>query len=292
MSASSLLSGVSLRDMRADDLDAASGLSKALGWPHRLEDWQFMFALGDGMVATGPDDALIGTIMWWSYGTTDAAFGMIIVADAWQGHGIGGRLMRSAKNALPGRVLHLNATAVGLPLYEKMGFLPCGIVEQRQARATIQPVVPLPEGARLRPAGLADLQTLIRMDSAACGLDRSTLMERLLMEGDCIMVDGGADDGVAPQGFAFCRKFGWGNAIGPVVAEDSRSAMAMIAYWIGSFAGQFIRIDIPLSGGLSSWLDEAGLLKVDSVTTMSTGVRPERAAAGPVTFALCSQALG
>ncbi len=32
--------------MVAADLPAAAGLSRAVGWPHRLEDWQFAFQLG------------------------------------------------------------------------------------------------------------------------------------------------------------------------------------------------------------------------------------------------------
>lgn len=38
---------ISLRSMTENDLPAASALSKALSWPHRLEDWEFMFQLGE-----------------------------------------------------------------------------------------------------------------------------------------------------------------------------------------------------------------------------------------------------
>ena len=57
---------INLRGMTEEDLGAASGLSKVLGWPHRLEDWDFMLRLGRGLVSTLESGEIIGTIMWWS----------------------------------------------------------------------------------------------------------------------------------------------------------------------------------------------------------------------------------
>lgn len=55
---------INLRSMTEADLAAASGLSKVLGWPHRLEDWEFMLRLGHGLVATLESGEIIGTILW------------------------------------------------------------------------------------------------------------------------------------------------------------------------------------------------------------------------------------
>jgi ribosomal protein S18 acetylase RimI-like enzyme len=281
------LAAIELRPMLDGDIDAASGLSKALGWPHRLEDWKFMFAIGQGLVAVTADGEVVGSLMWWPYGQDDAAVGMVIVSGAWQGHGIGRRLMVEARTALPGRTLHLNATPGGLPLYEKLGFRPCGVVEQRQATAMTQPIIPLPQGMRLRPAGQNDLGAIMALDRAANGLDRHDLLAELLRVGKGIVVD----DGGTVVGYSICRMFGWGKVIGPVVATTAGFAQAMIAHWIGSCAGRFTRLDVPSAGGLSAWLDEIGLPLVDTVTTMTTtDVRTP--AHGAQTFALCSQALG
>ncbi|MBB2188467.1 GNAT family N-acetyltransferase [Gluconacetobacter azotocaptans] len=281
------LSAIEIRPMRDGDIDVASGLSKALGWPHRLEDWQFMFGAGHGLVAVTPTGELVGTIMWWPYGARDASVGMVIVSGAWQGHGIGRRLMTGARNALPGRTLHLNATPGGFPLYEKLGFRPCGLIEQRQAIATTQPLILLPEGMRLRPAGQNDLAALAALDQAANGMERRDLLCDLLAAGKGIVVD----DGGAIVGYSVCRPFGWGKVVGPVIATCDQFASAMIAHWVGSCAGQFMRLDVPAECGLSAWLDEIGLPRVDTVTTMNTATGHE-ATRGATVFALCSQALG
>ena len=37
-----------MRDLTEGDLAAAHGLSQAVGWAHRLEDWRFVHRLGRG----------------------------------------------------------------------------------------------------------------------------------------------------------------------------------------------------------------------------------------------------
>jgi len=278
---------ISLRSMTENDLPAASALSKALSWPHRLEDWEFMFQLGEGLVATLENGEIIGTILWWSFGERYATIGLVIVNNAWQGHGIGTTLMTTVRRLLPGRVICLNATAAGQPLYEKLGFVPIGIIEQHQGNGASAPIVALEAGHRLRPVVQYDLQELTAFDAAATGMERGALMEELVQNARGVVID--TESGV--RGYSFCRRFGWGWLIGPVSAETTEQAKALISHWIGTHGGEFIRLDTPASAGLSSWLDEMGLIRVDVVNTMST--EPVVTSAGaPGYFALTSQALG
>ena len=64
--------------MDARDLPAAQALSREVNWPHRLEDWQFMHSVGQGLVAYSGDQ-LVGTAMWWTYDNRIARLGMVIV---------------------------------------------------------------------------------------------------------------------------------------------------------------------------------------------------------------------
>ena len=118
--------------LRADHLPQAVSLSAALGWPYREEDWRFAFELGHGVVVE-TDGGLAATALWWPYGETFASFGMIIVAPALQGRGIGRLLMDELLRQAEGRAIVLNSTREGYRLYERLGFVPCGQVNQHQA---------------------------------------------------------------------------------------------------------------------------------------------------------------
>ncbi|WP_342630209.1 GNAT family N-acetyltransferase [Nguyenibacter vanlangensis] len=278
---------IGIRAMTSGDLPDAALLSKALGWPHRLEDWDFMLRQGHGLVATLENGAVIGTILWWPFGTRYATVGLVIVANAWQGHGIGRTLLATVRRLLPGYSLYLNATPAGQPLYEKLGFIPTGIVEQHQGNGVSAPIVPLEPGHRLRPVVQQDLQELAALDGAATGMDRARLIEDLVATAKGVVIDTG--DGIV--GYSFCRKFGWGWLIGPVAAATPIGARALIAHWIGTHGGEFLRVDIPAACGLSSWLDDMGLIRVDTVNTMSTDAMTP-APDGPCYYALTSQAIG
>jgi GNAT superfamily N-acetyltransferase len=77
----------------------------------------------------------LGTVMAWRYGEDFATVGMVIVASDAQGQGVGRKLMEAMLDRLAGRTVVLNATAAGLPLYEKLGFVETGVIHQHQAIA-------------------------------------------------------------------------------------------------------------------------------------------------------------
>ena len=118
--------------LRADHIPQAVSLSAALGWPYREEDWRFAFELGHG-VAVETDGGLAATALWWPYENNFASFGMIIVAPALQGQGIGRQLMDELLRQADARTIILNSTREGYRLYERLGFVPCGEVNQHQA---------------------------------------------------------------------------------------------------------------------------------------------------------------
>jgi hypothetical protein len=71
--------------------------------------------------------------------------------------------------------------------------------------------------------------------------------------------------------------------IGPVGAREDHSAKTLIATWIARHRAEFLRIDIPVSTGLSPWLEAQGMPQVAEVVTMARGNAPV-----PGTAALCA----
>ncbi|MGS0624257.1 GNAT family N-acetyltransferase [Ralstonia sp. VS2407] len=280
--------GVVLRPMTADDLAQAHALSEEQRWPHRPADWAQSFAHAEGIVAER-DGQIIATAQRWRWGPRHATIGLVIVTPACQGRRIGHRLMSALLDGLDNHTVLLHATAEGRGLYERLGFVRTGEIRQHQGVAQPTPLIALPTGWRLRPAGLNEAADLRRLDAQARGMPRDALIDDLLASADaCVVLD---DDGEA-RGFAMLRRFGRGHAIGPVVAPDAESAKALIAHLAGINAGHFTRIDIDFDSGLAEWLESIGLLRVDAPTTMVRGEPLATPPGAPSLFAIVTQAMG
>jgi GNAT superfamily N-acetyltransferase len=274
---------VRLRPLQRTDLVPAQAISASFGWPHRVEDWEFMLGLGRGWAAE-LDGVLVAAGLCWMYGQADAALGMICVDRNQQGKGIGRSLLRTLLHALEGRRVMLHSTDEGLPLYGLLGFVPAGQIRQHQGAAFQPPLMPLRTGERVRPTGRSDPAPLSALDREASGMDRRDLIAALLAAGTAVVLD---EDGVA-TGFAILRRFGIGQVIGPVVARDAAGARALIGHFLAASPGQFMRIDVPEGSGLSNWLQSLGLADAGGAVRMVRGVGREY----PRSFALVSQAFG
>jgi ribosomal protein S18 acetylase RimI-like enzyme len=272
--------------MREQDLEAAHRLSQSLRWPHRLQDWQFIYRLGMGFVAEA-DGNVVATIMCWSHGTEFASIGMVIVDMEWQGRGIGRELMAMAMRELGKRNVLLHSTGAGQALYRGLGFQQTGAVCQHQGSVFRPKLIALPPGERIRPLGTRDGAALAALAGRASGMPRATVLGALKDVAECVVIDR-YDELI---GFAMLRRFGLGYAIGPVVAPDIDRAKALISHWTGTYAGAFVRIDVPASSALGTWLDEQGVLQVDTVTTMVRG-EPPLPDGSARQFAIINQALG
>ena len=278
--------GVVLRRFTADDLEAAQALSREFQWPHRLDDWRFGFAYGQGVAAVR-DGELVGTAFHWLWGAKHATVGLVMVAPRMQGQRLGQHLMHAVMAGLEDRTVLLHATIEGRGLYERMGFAITGEIRQHQGLATPAQLVALPEGERLRPFGRNDGRRLIALDTRAGGMPRDAMLRQLLTEGETVVLARGGE----AVGFSMVRRFGRGHAVGPVVAPDLTGAQALIGHWCSRYAGKFLRIDVDAASGLPEWLEAQGLPRAGTVTTMVRGGPLER---GPAVggWALVNQAMG
>ena len=260
-----------LRPMHAGDLAAMHGLAQQMSWPHRPEDCAQLLALGAGIVAADAKGHTVGGGLRWSFGRDVGTIGLVLVAPDQQGRGIGRALMKALIADSEPRTLMLNATAEGLPLYEKLGFVSTGFVRQHQGRLAEAPVFPPAVDVPLRRAISSDHAALCALDAAVFGADRSALIGRLLATGDAWLVDRAGQ----PAGFAVLRAFGRGMIIGPVVASSEDEAIALVAAAAKAAPPGVLRVDIPANAeGLAAWLTAAGLPAIDTVTVMLRGNWP------------------
>lgn len=265
-----------------EHLDAAVGLSRQAGWPHRPEDWQMALALSKGVVAV-EGDRTVGTVLVTSYKEDCATINMVIVDETMRGRGLGRRLMDAAVHIAGNRPLRLVATEEGLPLYEKFGFQETGRVLQHQG---VVGRIAAPAG--VEPANPADVAAIAELDRSAFGGNRANLIANIATIGEFAVIR--RDGRVC--GYAAARPFGRGEVIGPVVAADLEDAKALITYLIARRPGQFLRVDAIAETGLGPWLAERGLAHVGGGIVMMTSVSERAADVTATTFALAAQAFG
>lgn len=263
--------GVQLRRFTERDLETAESLSREVQWPHRLEDWRFGLAHGEGVVAVR-DSQVIGTAVRWLWGKRHATLGMVIVSPTMQGRRIGQHLMSALMEGLEGRSVLLHATPEGRGLYERTGFHIAGEIRQHQGIAGPAQLVALPEGERLRPLGRNDAKALVALDAKAAGMPRDAMLRHLLADGETVVLARGGE----AIGFSTLRRFGRGHVVGPVVAPDVDNAKALFGYWCSRYAGKFLRVDVDAASGLPEWLESVGLVRVGMATTMVRGESLQR----------------
>lgn len=275
-----------LRDMIAEDLPKAYGLSRLAQWPHRFDDWDIMLRLGRGIVAERNGE-VVGTVMAWRYGADAASLGMVIVSPSCRGQGLGRKLMEAMLTRLGDRMVLLNATDEAVRLYGNLGFHAVGAIHQHQGAAFSVPVVSLRKHERLRPLSSADREAILTLDHAATGLVRKDLIASLIQTAQGVVLDRAGE----AVGFALFRRFGHGYAIGPVTAPDVQGAKALISHWLSSRPGMFVRIDVPGDSKVAAWLAGFGLPLVGHVTSMTRHALHHECSSA-TRFAIVGQAFG
>ena len=270
--------------MTPEHVPQAWSLSAALNWPYREEDWRFALELGHGVVVE-TDGRLAATALWWPYAEAFATSGMIIVTPTLQGRGIGRLLVTEMLRQANERTVLLNSTREGYRLYERLGFVPCGQVNQHQAVLEASP--PEPQHNGIRPFQREDIAAVRALDRRASGMGRNRLLDALFAVGSVVVIERGRE----VRGYACVRRWGRGVVIGPVIAPDLDDAKALITTLAARHVDNFVRIDVTEASGLSPWLTGIGLPRVDHVVAMARGAPPAQAG-GATLFALANQSLG
>ncbi len=279
---------ITFTDFRPQHIGEALRLSQAAGWPHRAEDWALIQHLSRGVIAL-QGDRLVASAMATPFGPV-ATLNMIIVDEALRGRGLGRRVMEEAMARATPDEWRLVATKDGLPLYEKLGFVAFGEVQQFQGVVRIpgsNEEVAAAGADELGWATPADTKALSALDLAATGMERSGLMAALLRAGRILSI---RESGQIVA-FAAIRTFGKGEVAGPVIAREASEAQRLLGALFARRDGQFLRIDTTADTGLAPWLEGFGLVGAGGGIAMRRG-RSAPTSTTHRSFALAAQALG
>ena len=229
-----------LRRLTLDDITACSDLAESRSWPRDESKWEFLLTYSEGW-GLFDSEGLVGTTIVTRYPEV-ASVGMVLVAQRAERQGHGRRLM---SQVLDTGVSTLFSTAMGRPLYERLGFHAVGFTDIHAGDFTG------PASNTSHIATHADLDDLVALDTKVSGITRPFMWELLLTMGTVRV----SDHGIAGSWQVREQR----RLIGPVIADSPAAACALIA---DSAAGAgSVRVDVHdpevlafvRAHGLESW---------------------------------------
>lgn len=254
-----LMKGIHIRTMTTDDLALGLRLSRQAGWNQTEADWlRFMYFEPEGCFVAELDGCAVGTTTTCVLGRV-AWIAMVLVDIDARGQGIGTRLLRNALDHLDGRqvpTVRLDATELGRPVYEKLGFAP----EYELARYEgIAPSCPTPP--TVAEATSESYRGIVKFDKKMTGTDREKMLVRLFAEFPQNLRVSRRQGRI--EGYATSRPGANAVQIGPCVAATD-AGPALLRDALNRCSGKQVFVDIPL--------DNAGAVKIAE----SSGLRIQR----------------
>ena len=261
---------IDIRLLFESDIPAAMRLKEAAGWNQTEKDWQRLLALEpNGCFAAVKDGRLVGTTTTTTYGNELAWIGMVLVDPQERRQGIATRLMKVAIEYLKDKVatVKLDATSLGLPLYESLGFRIEMGLERWIGTSNV----------RNEESSKADaVRDLFALDRIAFAADRSKLIEKLIDDACVPPVLLRAADGTL-NGYALARKGTNADYVGPVVAKGPQYIESLLDQVLSELPGRRVYIDFNTECGAgTSVLSDRGFVKERDLIRMSAGARAEK----------------
>jgi len=259
-----------IEPIEATESEAVWPLSVEAGWNQNVADWRFMLAAGRGFGLRGVDGRWEASSLVLPLGERLAWISMVLVTRSRRRGGVGTGLLKRciAEVQSKGAVAGLDATEQGRPIYLPLGFHDL----YRISRWHFDRAKEVPSAVAVRPMTQADLPAVLRYDRALSGMERPALLTHLAgRQPDAAWV---AELGGRLTGFVLGREGRSAGSIGPVVADDQRTGLALIGRAASAVPGPFI-IDVPdAHADIGAWLKSQGAVSPRGYMRMTLGAAP------------------
>lgn len=245
-----------LRTMTQADIPAGMRLKEISGWNQTAEDWRrFLKASPNGCFVAEVDSRVVGTATTVPYEDKFAWIGMVLVDLEYRGRGIGTRLLQKTiayldEVAMP--TMKLDATPLGKPLYEKLGFGSEYEIERLILTRGPEQLSNFPLTPRQSRISDADLETVISRDRELFGADRGDLLKSLHREAP-ELVSVVINDGEV-RGYVFGRMGSFADHMGPLMATDAETCRELVAAFLQGSGRENLIVDCLMSHGFAGGL--------------------------------------
>jgi GNAT superfamily N-acetyltransferase len=257
---------LAIASIDAGESEAVWPLSIEAGWNQNVADWRFMLGAGHGFGLRGSDGKWEASSLVLPLGEKLAWISMVLVTQARRRGGVGTGLLKRciAEAQANGAVAGLDATEQGRPIYLPLGFRDL----YRISRWHFDGVKEMPPTAAVRRMAIADLPGMRVYDHELSSMNRPALLAHLAVRQPAMALVSDAG------GFVLGREGRTAYSIGPVIADDEATGLALIAKAASSVPGPFI-IDVPdAHANIRRWLERQGAVSPRGYVRMTLGSAP------------------
>ena len=269
--------GITLRRLTPADISRCMELKDAAGWNQTNKDWKVLLGSARRVAHAAVYNGNVrGTVTAVEYADDAAWIGMVLVDPEYRKRGIATRLLRYAADLLKDfSAIGLDATPQGSPLYEKMGFVPCGRIFRMEVSLKSEVIPDTPDlqrsGTVLKPMRPQDIERLEPVDRLGFGFNRTILLRNWydLTPGKNLIA---LDKSGEISGFCFIRPGTAAWQIGPLNAQDEETALLLLSSILKTIPSERVFLDVP--EGRNRWEDslrETGFRRSREFTRMVLG---------------------
>lgn len=273
-----------LRRMTSDDLALGLRLASQAGWNQTEADWRrFLWLEPEGCFVAEWSEVPAATTAAFVFGPV-GWIAMVLVDEAFRHRGIATQLVQHALRYLDGRgvqTVRLDATSLGRPVYERLGFLS----EYRLLRMQGEVSAPSDAGSFV-PLPAERVPAVCEFDATVTGTPRHELIRRLYAERPEAAT--AEFEGEAAVGYAFLRPGRRAGQIGPAAAVSAAAGVAMLNRMLARCPAGPLFMDVPADNRAAvGWAEMHGFTVQREFTRMVLGPRiadfPQRiwASSGP-----------
>jgi len=284
---------VSVRRMTEADVAGADELRRLVGWNQTLDDWRRFLKLSpEGCFVATRDRVVLGTVTSITYDQRLSWIGMMLVRPEHRRQGIGRLLMRRELAYLQGRgvtCVKLDATPMGFPLYEQLGFVPEWTLTRWQGLPGDMDTAHLEGVPPARDLREGDWPAVQEIDQGALGISRSGLIQSLAHESLRVLVWPSTG---RVTGWGLLRAGTKADYLGPLVCPGNEGASVLVHELLGSSGNRSVFWDVPdKNAAATSLVRRLGFTPIRSLTRMRLG--PSRLTSDPeAQFAIADPSAG
>lgn len=249
--------------MTAADADLGMALKRQAGWNQTPQDWQRFIALApNGCFVANEDGRDIATVTTTTFGTI-AWIAMVLVDESMRGRGVGKAVLNHAIAHLESQSvqsIRLDATPMGRPLYEKLGF----VAQFDLARYAGKPSLDAPTTTVEQTD---DRDAILALDRTATATPREALIASLIHEHpDQLRI---AKRNGALRGYITARPGENATQIGPCIA-DALTGESLLTDALHRHCDKPVYIDVPVDHASAVRIVEAADLTQQRILTRMT----------------------